>query len=171
MPTQAGLVNNYRRNRKEKYNRDGWGLRFDHKISGSDSIFGAYSKDKSVRVRDNNFPLGTAPNGNDLPSGFGAGEEFGNSRGVRLGETHIFSPTVINDARFGATRVEIGINNPGINGALGFNPSVSAALGHRNINICGQCEGVVLLGIEEPTFGRNLEFIGDGGPTLVLPMG
>jgi hypothetical protein len=172
LPTQAGLENNYRRNRKEKYNRDGWGLRFDHKISGSDSIFGAYSKDESVRIRDNNFPLGTSPNGKDLPSGFGAGEEFGNSRGVRLGETHIFSPTVVNDMRFGATRVEIGINNPGINGALGFDPNISAALGHRNINICGQCEGVVLLGIEDLINGNRdggqLEFIGDGGPFYFL---
>jgi hypothetical protein len=172
LPTQAGLENNYRRNRKEKYNRDGWGLRLDHKISGSDSIFGAYSKDESVRLRDNNFPLGTSPNGKDLPSGFGAGEEFGNSRGVRLGETHIFSPTVVNDMRFGATRVEIGINNPGINGALGFDPNISAALGHRNINICGQCEGVVLLGIEDLINGNRdggqLEFIGDGGPFYFL---
>lgn len=169
LPTEAGLlVNNYRRNRKEKYNRDGWGLRFDHAISDSDSIFFAYSKDDSVRLRDNNFPLDTSPNGNDLPSGFGAGEEFGNSRGVRLGETHTFSPTVINDVRFGVTRVEIGINNPGINGALGFDPNVSANLGHRNVNVCGECEGVVLLGIEEPLFNSNLEFIGDGGPFYFL---
>jgi len=165
LPTEGNLlVNNYRRNRKEKYNRDGYGLRFDHAISGSATIFFAYSKDDSVRVRDNNFPLDTSPNGNDLPSGFGAGEEFGNSRGVRLGSTQQFSPTVINDVRFGVTRVEIGINNPGIAGSLGFNPNVSANLGHRNINICGQCEGVVLLGIEEPLFNSNLEFIGDGGP-------
>ena len=168
LPTESGLVNNYRRNRKEKYNRDGWGLRFDHSISENDSIFFAYSKDDSVRLRDNNFPLDTSPNGNDLPSGFGAGEEFGNSRGVRLGETHTFSPTVINDARFGVTRVEIGINNPGIQGALGFDPNVSANLGHRNVNVCGQCEGVVLLGIEEPLFNSNLEFIGDGGPFYFL---
>jgi hypothetical protein len=168
LPTEAGFENNYRRNRKEKYNRDGWGLRFDHNITKSNSVFVAYSKDKSVRVRDNNFPAGTSPNGNDLPSGFGAGEEFGNSRGIRLGDTHVFSPTVINELRAGATRVEIGINNPGINGALGFDPRVSANLGHNNVNICGQCEGVVLLGIEELLNGNRdggqLEFIGDGGP-------
>ncbi len=172
LPTQAGLENNYRRNRKEKYNRNGWGPRFDFKLTNSDTFFLGYSKDNSVRLRDNNFPLGTSPNGNDLPSGFGAGEEFGNSRGVRLGETHIFSPNVINDVRFGATRVDIGINNPGINGALGFNPNVSAALGHRNVNVCGQCEGVVLLGIEELLNGNRdggqLEFIGDGGPFYFL---
>ena len=170
-PTEPGLLNNFRRNRKEKYNRDGYGLRFDHAITSTSTLFFAYSKDDSVRVRDNNFDLGTSPNGNDLPSGFGAGDEFGNSRGVRLGSTQTFSPTVINDARFGYTRVEIGINNPGINGALGFDPNVSANLGHRNINICGQCDGVVLLGIEDTHLGGNfgnLEFIGDGGPFYFL---
>ena len=61
-------------------------------------VFFAYSKDKSSRARDNNFPIGSSPTGKDLPSGFGAGDEFGNSRGIRLGETHTFSPTIINEA-------------------------------------------------------------------------
>jgi outer membrane receptor protein involved in Fe transport len=173
LPTEAGLLNNnYRRNRKEKFERSAFGLRFDHAITDTNNFFFAYSEDNSVRIRDNNFPPGSSPNGNDLPSGFGAGEEFGDSRGVRLGDTHTFSPTVINEARFGATRVEIGINNPGINGALGLNPAVSANLGHRGINVCGECEGVVLLGIEDPNInggdGGNLEFIGDGGPFYFL---
>ncbi len=169
LPNISGRIfDNFATNRKEKYNRDGYGLRFDHNISGSDSIFFAYSSDKSSRARDNNFPIGTSPTGNDLPSGFGAGNEFGDSRGVRLGETHIFSPTVINDARFGATRVEIGIFNTGVGGALGFDPNVSANLGIANTNICGECTGSVLLGIEQeqgPGARQNqLEFIGDGGP-------
>lgn len=173
LPTEPGLLeNNYRRNRKEKYNRDGWGLRFDHNITQKNSLFLAYSEDSSVRVRDNNFPAGSSPNGNDMPSGFGAGEEFGDSRGVRLGDTHVFTPTVINDFRLGATRVEIGINNPGINGALGFDPAVSANLGHRNVNICGECGGIVLLGIEELLNGNRdggqMEFVGDGGPFYFL---
>ncbi|HEY9283085.1 MAG TPA: TonB-dependent receptor [Pyrinomonadaceae bacterium] len=173
LPSEAGLIeNNYRRNRKERYNRDGWGLRFDHNFGNSNSLFFAYSEDTSNRVRDNNFPAGTSPTGNDLPSGFGAGAEFGDSRGVRIGDTHTFSPTVINDLRVGATRVEIGINNPGIGGALGLDPDVSANLGHRNVNICGACEGVVLLGIEELLNGNRdggqLEFIGDGGPFYFL---
>jgi carboxypeptidase family protein len=168
VPTESGRIfDNFQTNRKEKYNRDGWGLRFDHKVSDHDQFFFAYSSDESSRARDNNFPLGTSPTGNDLPSGFGAGDEFGDSRGVRLGETHIFSPTVINDVRFGATRVEIGIFNTGVNGALGFNPNISADLGIPNTNICGDCTGVILLGIEEPFQGgrqNQLEFIGDGGP-------
>ena len=168
LPTRIDRIfDNFATNRKEKYTRNGYGLRFDHNVSGSDSIFLAYSSDKSGRARDNNFPIGTSPTGNDLPSGFGAGNEFGDSRGVRLGETHIFSPTVINDARFGATRVEIGIFNTGVGGALGFAPDISARLGIANTNVCGECTGSVLLGIEEPfQRGRQnqLEFIGDGGP-------
>ena len=168
LPNVTGRIfDNFATNRKEKYNRDGWGTRFDHNISQTDTVFLAYSKDKSSRARDNNFPIGTSPTNNDLPSGFGAGNEFGNSRGVRLGETHTFAPTVINDARFGATRVEIGIFNTGVGGALGFDPNVSANLGIPNTNVCGECTGSVLLGIEEPFQGgrqNQLEFIGDGGP-------
>jgi hypothetical protein len=168
VPNVSGRIfDNFATNRKEKYTRNTFGLRFDHRISDSDSAFFAYSRDNSGRARDNNFPIGSSPTGNDLPSGFGAGNEFGNSRGVRLGETHTFSPTVINDLRFGATRVEIGIFNTGVNGALGFSPSISSQLGIANANICGECTGSILLGIEEPNQrGRQnqLEFIGDGGP-------
>jgi hypothetical protein len=168
LPNVSGRIfDNFATNRKEKYNRNGWGFRLDHRISNTDDIMFAYSSDKSSRARDNNFPLGTSPTGKDLPSGFGAGNEFGDSRGVRLSETHTFSPTVINEARFGATRVEIGIFNTGVGGALGFDPNISANLGIANANVCGECTGSILLGIEEPfQNGRQnqLEFIGDGGP-------
>jgi outer membrane receptor protein involved in Fe transport len=168
LPTVSGRIfDNFLTNRKEKYERNGLGFRIDQIIGGNDTAFFAASRDKSSRARDNNFPLGTSPTGKDLPSGFGAGDEFGNSRGIRLGETHTFSPTVINDLRFGATRVEIGIFNTGVNGALGFSPTIATELGIPGANICGDCTGSILLGIEEPfQRGRQnqLEFIGDGGP-------
>jgi hypothetical protein len=167
-PNVTGRIfDNFQTNRKEHYIRNGFGTRFDHNINQANTLFFAYSRDNSGRARDNNFPLGSSPTGNDLPSGFGAGNEFGNSRGVRLGETHTFSPSVVNDARFGVTRVEIGIFNTGVGGAEGFNPNISSALGIPGANICGECTGVVLLGVEEPfQNGRQnqLEFIGDGGP-------
>ncbi len=166
LPTEPGLTNNYRRNRAERSNVDSYDIKIDHKITGNNSIFGRYSKSKNSRLRDNNFPTGSSPNGNDLPSGFGAGDEFGNTRGVTLGDTHTFSSSVINDARAGWNRVQIGINNPGINGALGINPSVSANLGASNINVCGTCDGIVLLGIVDPNFSQ--EFVGDGGPFFFL---
>lgn len=167
LPTESGLIqNNYRRNRAERSNVDSWDLKIDHKISDNNSIFGRYSKSSNSRIRDNNFPLGTSPNGNDLPSGFGAGDEFGNSRGITIGDTHIFTPTVINDLRVGWTNVEIGINNPGINGALGFNSGIDSALGSTNINACGTCGGISLIGIVEQNFSQ--EFVGDGGPFYFL---
>ncbi|MEJ7861353.1 MAG: TonB-dependent receptor [Pyrinomonadaceae bacterium] len=161
LPTESGLTNNFRRNRSESSDVDSYDVKIDHKITSNNSIFGRYSKSKNSRIRSNNFPTGTSPNGNDLPSGFGAGDEFGNSRGITLGDTHTFSPTIINDLRVGWTRVEIGINNPGINGSLGFNPNVSANLGANNINNVNTDQGIILLGIVEPN--SNQEFVGDGG--------
>lgn len=166
LPTEAGLTNNFRRNRAERSNVDSYDVKIDHRITDNNSIFGRYSFSKNSRIRENNFPPGTSPNNNDLPSGFGAGDEFGNSRGITLGNTHSFSPTIINDARAGWTKVEIGINNPGVNGALGFNPNVTQSLGAANINNCGTCEGSLLLGVVEPSF--SLEFVGDGGPFYFL---
>ncbi len=166
LPTQSGLTNNFRRNRAERSNVNSYDIKIDHKITDNNSIFGRYSTSDNSRIRENNFPVGTSPNGNDMPSGFGAGDEFGNSRGITLGDTHSFSPTIINDARAGWNKVEIGINNPGINGSLGLNPNISAALGAKNINNCGTCEGIILLGIVDANF--NQEFVGDGGPFYFL---
>lgn len=166
VPTLPGLVNNFTRNRAERSNVDSYDVKIDHKITNNNSIFGRYSFSQNSRIRENNFPLGSSPNGNDLASGFGAGDEFGNSRGVTLGDTHIFTPTIVNDARAGWTKVEIGINNPGINGSLGFNPQVIEALGGNNINSCGTCEGTILLGIVDPSFSQ--EFVGDGGAFFFL---
>ncbi|MCA1636239.1 MAG: carboxypeptidase-like regulatory domain-containing protein [Acidobacteria bacterium] len=140
LPTGPGRENNFRRNRAERSNVDGYDIKIDHNFGlfgASTSLFGRYSKSENGRLRDNNFPLGSSPNGNDLASGFGAGNEFGNSRQVALGMTTSFTPTVINDARAGYTRVEIGIFNPGVGGALGFSPSNAADLGSQRTNNCG----------------------------------
>ena len=133
-------------------------------------IFGRYSKSDTARSRDNFFPLGTSPNGNDLPAGPSAGDEFGDSKGFTLGDTHVFSPTVVNDARFGYTRVQIGIFNTGVNGTGGFSPTVSANLGAPNINLSPNSSGIVLVGIVDELTGtdRATEFTGDGGPFYFL---
>ena len=161
LPTEGGLINNFRRNRSELSNVDSYDVKIDHKIADNNSIFGRYSRSRNSRIRENNFPPGSSPTNNDLPSGFGAGDEFGNSRGITLGDTHTFTSTIINDLRVGWTRVGIGINNPGINGSLGFNPNISANLGATNINNASTDQGIILLGIVDAT--SNQEFVGDGG--------
>src|SRR4029078_263549 len=132
--------------------------------------FGRYSKSDTARQRDNFFPLGTSPNGNDFPAGPSAGDEFGDSKGFTLGDTHVFSPTVVNDARFGYTRVQIGIFNTGVNGTGGFSPTISAQLGAPNINISPNTSGIVLVGIVDNLTReeRVTEFTGDGGPFYFL---
>lgn len=166
LPTENRTFENYRVNRQTTSDQDGYDIRLDHKIFEGNTIFGRYSKLKLMRARSNNFPLGTSPNGNDLPSGFGAGAEFGNTRAIALGDTQTFGTNIVNDFRFGYTRVEIGINNTGVFGEGGFSPNVSANLGASNINLDPTSSGIILLGLVDTYNGddRAAEFVGDGGP-------
>ena len=170
LPNLPGIGRNFDTNRTEHANVDSYDIRIDHRITEKNSLFGRYSKSNTARARDNFFPLGTSPNGNDLPAGPSAGDEFGNSKGFTLGDTHIFSPSVVNDARFGYTRVQIGIFNTGVNGTGGFSPTVSANLGAPNINLGPNSSGIVLVGIVDELTGtdRATEFTGDGGPFYFL---
>ncbi|HZI61430.1 MAG TPA: carboxypeptidase regulatory-like domain-containing protein [Pyrinomonadaceae bacterium] len=170
LPNLPGAGRNFVTNRKEGANVDSYDIRIDHRITQSNSIFGRYSKSDTARSRDNFFPLGTSPTNNDLPAGPSAGDEFGNSKGFTLGNTHVFSPTVVNDARFGYTRVQIGIFNTGVNGTGGFSENVSANLGAPNINLGPNSSGIVLVGIVDELTGtdRATEFTGDGGPFYFL---
>lgn len=170
LPNLPGAGRNFVTNRKEGANVDSYDIRIDHRITDANSLFGRYSKSDTARSRDNFFPLGTSPNNNDLPAGPSAGDEFGNSKGFTLGNTHVFSPTVVNDARFGYSRVQIGIFNTGVNGTGGFNPTVSANLGAPNINLGPNSSGIVLVGIVDNLTNedRATEFTGDGGPFYFL---
>jgi len=170
LPDLPGAGRNFSTNRSEHANVDSYDIRIDQRIGENNSLFGRYSKSETARSRDNFFPLGTSPNGNDLPAGPSAGDEFGDSKGFTMGDTHIFSPSVINDARFGVTRVQIGIFNTGVNGTGGFSPNVSANLGAPNINLGPNSSGIVLMGIVDELTGtdRATEFTGDGGPFYFL---
>ena len=170
LPNLPGPGRNFQTNRKEHATVDSYDIRIDHRITENNSIFGRYSKSDTARSRDNFFPLGTSPTGNDLPAGPSAGDEFGNAKGFTLGDTHVFSPSLVNDARFGVTRVQIGIFNTGVNGTGGFSPTISAQLGAPNINVSPNTSGIVLVGIVDELTGtdRATEFTGDGGPFYFL---
>lgn len=170
LPNLPGIGRNFSTNRKEHAIVDSYDIRIDHRLTENNSMFARYSKQSSARSRDNFFPLGASPNNNDLPAGPSAGDEFGNARGFTIGDTHSFSPTVINDARFGVNRVQIGIFNTGVNGTGGFSSNVSANLGANNINLGPNSSGIVLVGIVDELTGtdRATEFTGDGGPFYFL---
>lgn len=166
LPNLPGAGRNFLTNRKEHAIVNSYDIRIDQKLHSNNSFFARYSRSNTARSRDNFFPLGSSPTGNDLPAGPSAGDEFGDSKGFTMGDTHVFSPTVVNDARFGVNRVNIGIFNTGVNGTGGFNPNISAALGAPNINISPNTTGIVLVGIVDNLTGtdRATEFTGDGGP-------
>ncbi len=168
LPTFNRPGENYTVNRVVKPVQDGWDVRIDHKLFEGNNLFGRYSTLKQERVVSNFFPLGSSPTNNDLPAGPSAGNILGNSKAAVLGDTQNFGTNIINDFRFGYTRVQIGILNTGVFGTGGFNPNISAVLGAPNINTGQNSTGIVLLGIVDTIGGgdRAVEFTGDGGPFL-----
>jgi len=170
LPNLPGAGRNYSTNRAERANVDSYDIKIDHRVTDNNFFFARYSKSDTARSRDNFFPLGASPTNLDLPAGPSAGDEFGNSKGFTMGDTHTFSSSVVNDARFGFTRVQIGIFNTGVNGTGGFSPTISADLGARNVNLGSSSSGIVLVGIVDNLTGtdRATEFTGDGGPFYFL---
>ena len=97
-------------------------VKIDHKLSEKNSLAGRYSFQNTVRHRANFFPK--------LPTaGFGSGDEFGNSRQIALSDTHTFSPTLLNEFRFGLTNIDISIFNCGVGGACGVSATFANDIG------------------------------------------
>jgi Carboxypeptidase regulatory-like domain/TonB dependent receptor len=88
-----------------------------------------------------------------VPSGYGAGQNNTHPRGLAAGETHIFSPNVINEFRFGYDRPQFGYVNP-----FQGDP-FSANLGIPNANRTPLLGGGALIGGNN----NNLSYTGDGG--------
>ncbi len=74
--------------------------RLDHTISGSDNLFGRFSYDQAY-----SFVPGGAP-GLAESNAFGSNERILNhARNIAIGESHVFSPTTVNQASFGYNRI------------------------------------------------------------------
>jgi hypothetical protein len=155
---QNGVSNNFLRLRQVEETIDGFDARIDHNLSANHVLFGRFSYADQFRTRESFF--------DSLPAGFGAGEEDGSTRQFAFGSTYSFTPTTINDFKFGYTRITIGIRECGIGGRCGISPTVSADLGIPNVN-AGEDElrqgGV---GVSANNVG-GIEFTGDGGPFIV----
>lgn len=104
------VVNNYQTNPSQTQRYDDFDVRLDVNISKKDSAFARYSYGQDVLNIASQLP--------NLPAGFGAGYNPTHPRGVAAGETHIFSPHIVNEARFGYTRPYYAYVNPFNNVAL-----------------------------------------------------
>ncbi len=143
------ILNNFtsRPNVRENYND--FDIRLDYNVSQRDSIFGRVSYGKDDTTQDT--VLGT------LPSGFGSGSRDNHPRGVAVGETHVFSSTVVNDLRLGWSRPYFDYLNPFNNVPLSQN------LGIPNANRLPELGGGALIG----PYGQQISYTGDGGPYIV----
>jgi hypothetical protein len=141
------------RNNQETINN--YEFKIDHKVSDNNSLTGRFNDQRLTTVRANLIP------GNIPTTGFGAGEERGNSRQIVVSDTHTFSPTLLNEFRFGVTQIQISIFNCGVGGACGVSPTFAKDIGMPNTNDGSlEASGGALIG----NFGNGfLEFTGDGG--------
>lgn len=97
-PNQAGLNNNYVVNRDNSDDTHSFDVRIDHNFSNNDRFFARYSFSDNHKVRPSPFE-GDADGG-----GFAEGDEKVRVNGFAASHMHMFSPTLINEARFGLSR-------------------------------------------------------------------
>jgi len=151
-PNQAN--NNFFTQRNNQERTNNYEIKIDHKLSDKNALTGRYSRQDLKTNRANLLP--------GLPTaGFGAGDEIGNTRQVTVSDTHTFSPTVLNEFRFGITQIDIGIFNCGVGGACGTSATFANDIGYPNAND-GTLEASGGPGLGN--FGSGFtEYLGDGG--------
>ncbi|HEY2822246.1 MAG TPA: carboxypeptidase-like regulatory domain-containing protein [Candidatus Acidoferrum sp.] len=104
-------------------------IRLDHNFSNSDTMFGRFSYDQAVSYVPGGGGIGSFAE----QSAFGSNQGIQNhSRQIALGETHVFSPTMVNQASFGYNRIFNYIDSQGTG------TCASAAIGIPGANLgCG----------------------------------
>lgn len=152
---------NYAANRNVQETINNYGIKIDHRLSGSNSLTGRYNEQKLANLRDNFFPISVTGSPGLPTAGFGAGEENGNTRQIVVTDTHTFSPTILNEFRFGFTQINIAIFNCGVLGGCGVSPDWADEIGIPNVNLGGpETTGGPGIGWTGNGF---VEFLGDGG--------
>src|SRR5262245_53535062 len=140
------------RNNQERINH--YQVKIDHRLTATNSLTGRYN-DQQLKTNRANLLQG-------LPTaGFGAGDELGNTRQITVSDTHSFSPTLLNEFRFGFTQIDIAIFNCGVGGACGTSATFAQDIGYPNAND-GTLEASGGPGLGN--FGTGFtEYLGDGG--------
>jgi hypothetical protein len=149
LPNAPGILQNFLVTRNQTQHFNDFDARVDWVLGARDSMFGRFSYGQDNSVTSSRLPA--------LPAGFGSGSNFSDPRGLALNETHTFSPTLINEFRFGYIRTRYGFVPP-------FqDQQISSNLGIPNANTSSLLGGGALIG----GFNNQIEFTGDFGPFLV----
>jgi hypothetical protein len=118
-PSVSGLFNNYAANPVLRNNADQFDVRVDHNFSQNDSIFGRVSYVDNPTFIPGPFS-GIADGGS-----FSSGNQEARSVNSVVSETHVFSSTLVNEARAGynrisSSRLQPNANVPGIPAQFGI---------------------------------------------------
>ena len=141
-------------------------IRVDHNLSANDTMFGRFSYDDAVSYVPGGFAGGFAE-----ASAFGSNQGIINhGRNVAISETHVFSPTTVNQASFGYNRIFDYITSQGTGSCASANLAgigiPGANLGCTGTPGSEKCTpGAYSCGLVSVLFNGGLWSLGDRGYT------
>jgi len=125
---------NYANQPVRRLNEGTWDVRLDHNFSSKDSVFGRFSYDQAT-----NFIPGGSPTWSEA-SAFGSNQEIDNhGRNAAVSETHVFSPTTVNQFNGGFNRI---FNHILSFGEFGGQPCKAAALNIPGADLGSACDSL-----------------------------
>jgi len=142
------LTNNYVSDPSEIQHYDDFDVRLDWKATTKDSFFGRYSYGQDIQIKQSVFP--------NLPAGYGSGYNPVHPRAEAVGFTHIFTPNLVNEFRYGH-----------IYDFYGYVPPMSSEAVSANLGILNANRNSLLGGGAAINGGSDLAYTGDGGPYVV----
>lgn len=147
--------NNFTGPQQNIIHQDDYDARVDFNATSKDTIFARYSLGDDFLV-NTPYLVGAHNSQGFLPSGSGTNPQH--PRQVAVGETHIFSPNILNEFHYGYTRPIYGYQQPG------FGSTMASAIGIANANTDPLLGGYPIIG----GWYGNVSYVGDGGPYLVV---
>ncbi|MGH9673272.1 MAG: TonB-dependent receptor domain-containing protein, partial [Bryobacteraceae bacterium] len=155
LPNQGGVANNFLYNPVRSTDENSVDVKVDHQFSTRDTAWGRYSWGKSLLNEPSFLPAPAIGNGPGVP-----GLNDQPIHQAVLSETHIFSPSSFNEARFGFSRLNLRAQNPN------YGRYVSDEIGVPGGNVPGDLltSGLTIFGI------TGLAGLGDNGfsPAVVV---
>ncbi|WP_233581403.1 carboxypeptidase regulatory-like domain-containing protein [Acidipila sp. EB88] len=143
--TVNGTENNYVTSRINTTKNNTIDARVDANLDQADRLFARFTYDNSNFTRTSSLP--------NLPAGFASGQNFVHGRGYAIGETHTFSPNILNEFRAGYNRYTFA-NVPVFSGT-----PIASDLGIVNANRNVNLGGGALIGGN----GNEIDYTGDYG--------
>ncbi|HKV23385.1 MAG TPA: carboxypeptidase regulatory-like domain-containing protein [Candidatus Acidoferrum sp.] len=137
--------------------------RLDHTFSANDTAFARFSYDDAVSYVPGGFAGGFAE-----ASAFGSNQGIINhARNIAIAETHVFSPTTVNEASFGYNRIFDYISSQGTGSCASAKLGIPGAnLGCSGLGSSATCtKGAYSCGLVSTLFINGYWSLGDRGYT------